>query len=147
MRIELIKILLSFVTTVLRWLLPVIHDGAITFTDENCVPFNGMIDPGETVSMGFELQNVGTADTTNLVATLLETGGITSPSGPQSYGALIAGGPADSREFTFTPNGVCGENLVATFSLKMAQRTSALCLSIFPQAFLVPSLHSAIRQR
>ena len=97
---------------------PVILDGATTITDENCVPFNGMIDPGETVSMGFELQNVGTADTTNLVATLLETGGITSPSGPQSYGALIAGGPADSREFTFTSNGVCGENLVATFSLQ-----------------------------
>ena len=97
---------------------PVINDGATIFTNENCLPPNGMIDPGETVSIEFALQNLGTADTSNLIATLQEAGGVTSPSAPQSYGILIAGGPAVSREFTFTSDGLCGTDIVATFALE-----------------------------
>ena len=77
---------------------------APTLVGENCAPANNAIDPNETVSVNFSLRNVsaGNASTTNLVATLLQTGGITVPGGAQTYGALSPGGAAVSRTFTFT---------------------------------------------
>jgi hypothetical protein len=60
----------------------------------------------------------GTANTTNLVATLQATGGVTSPSGPQNYGGLVANGAAVSRPFTFTAGTSCGGTLTATFQLQ-----------------------------
>lgn len=83
-------------------------------TAENGVQ-NGAIDPGETVTMLFALRNASGVDTTNLVATLLETNGIVAPSGGQSYGALIDGGTSVSRPFTFTANGTNGGTVFATF--------------------------------
>ncbi len=85
---------------------------------EGCGIGNGAIDPGETVTVGFSLANTGTGDTADLVATLLPLGGVTSPSGPQSYGLLAGGGPAASRAFTFTASGACGGALVATLQLE-----------------------------
>ena len=63
-------------------LAPVIVSNSFTLVAEICT--NGVVDPGETVTVNFGLTNTGTADTTNLVATLLATGGIVSPSGPQT---------------------------------------------------------------
>lgn len=85
---------------------------------ENCLPTNGAIDPGETVTVNFQLQNVGTAATTNLVVTLLPTGGVTSPSVPQTYGAIALGGATATRPFTFTANGSCGGNITASLQLQ-----------------------------
>lgn len=79
---------------------------------------NGVIDPGETVSLLFALRNSAGARSTNLVATLLATNGVTSPSGPQLYGALDVDGPSVSRPFTFTANGTNGGTLRATFRLQ-----------------------------
>lgn len=87
-------------------------------TAEGCSPANGAVDPNEMVSVDFALRNIGTGNTTNLVATLLSGGGVTAPSGPQSYGALIAGGPAVSRSFTFTANSLCGGTVTATLQLQ-----------------------------
>jgi photosystem II stability/assembly factor-like uncharacterized protein/subtilisin-like proprotein convertase family protein len=87
-------------------------------TTENCAPANNAVDPGETVTVNFSLQNLGAVNTTNLVATLQPTGGVTSPSGPQTYGALTAGGPAVSRAFTFTASGVCNGALTASLNLQ-----------------------------
>ena len=55
---------------------------------ESFTPTNGFIDPGETVTVDFRLQNIGNLNTTNLVATLLGTGGVVLTNGPQaqSYG-------------------------------------------------------------
>ena len=89
-----------------------------TLVTEGCYPTNGVIDPGETVTVNFALKNVGTANTTNLVATLLAANGVTSPSAPQTYGALAAGGAAVSRPFTFTASGSCGGTIAATFQLQ-----------------------------
>ena len=69
---------------------------------------HGVINPGAAVTVGFALKNVGTSATTNLVATLQPTGGVSTPSGPQSYGALSAGGPATSKPFSFVASGSCG---------------------------------------
>jgi len=87
---------------------------------ESCTPANGAIDPGETVTVSLCVQNVGTQDTTNLVGTLQATGGVTVPSGPQSYGAVVAGGAAVCRDFTFTADDMlaCGGMLTASLQLQ-----------------------------
>ena len=94
----------------------VISGAALTL--ESCLPANGYIDPGETVTVNFTLQNNGNLPTTNLVATLQATGGVTSPSGPQTYGALAEGGGSATMPFSFTASGACGETLQATLQLQ-----------------------------
>jgi subtilisin-like proprotein convertase family protein len=90
-----------------------------TIAAESCSVVNSAPDPGETVTMNFPLLNTGTGPTSNLVATLLPTGGVTNPSAPQNYGALspVSASPV-SRPFTFTATGSCGGTLVATFQLQ-----------------------------
>jgi uncharacterized repeat protein (TIGR01451 family) len=83
---------------------------------EHCV--NGGIDPAEPVTVNFSIKNNGTANTTNLVATLRAIGGVTVPGAPQNYGVLVAGGASVSRPFTFTPIGVCGGTFTASFQLQ-----------------------------
>lgn len=87
-------------------------------TAEGCGTGNGAIDPGEAVTVSLPVRNVGTANTTNLVATLLPGGGVTSPGAAQSYGVVIAGGPSVARPFTFTASGSCGGTLTATLQLQ-----------------------------
>jgi hypothetical protein len=97
---------------------PVITAAGSALTSENCLPTNGVIDPGETVTVNLTLQNIGVANTTNLVATLLPTGGVTSPSGPMRYGVLPSDGVPVSEPFTFTAEGNCGGTLTATLQLQ-----------------------------
>jgi subtilisin-like proprotein convertase family protein len=92
--------------------------GPAILTAESCVPGNDAPDPNETVTMSFPLTNIGTDSTTNLVATLLPGGGVNSPSGPQTYGALDPGDPAVSRPFTFMGSGACGSQISATLQLQ-----------------------------
>ena len=99
-------------------LTPVVIAGPSTVTSESCTPANGVVDPGETVTVNLALQNFGSANTSNLVATLLATGGVTSPSGPQTYGVLVTGAAPVSEPFTFTAGGVCGGNILATLQLQ-----------------------------
>jgi hypothetical protein len=99
---------------------PLVEGAGGTLTGENCLPGNGVPDPGETVTVSLCLQNVGGGDPADLVATLQATGGVTSPSEPQGYGALPAGGAAVCRDFTFTvdPNAACGDTITATLDLE-----------------------------
>ena len=92
--------------------------GAATITGESCAPGNGVADPGETVTVDFTLSNIGTAATSNLVATLQSTGGVTSPSAAQNYGALASGGGSATRSFTFTASGTCGGLVTASLQLQ-----------------------------
>ena len=85
---------------------------------ESCLANNGAIDPGETVTVNLGLKNFGTANTTNLVATLQTSGGITAPGSPQNYGVLVAGGTAVAMPFAFTASGVCGDTITATLHLQ-----------------------------
>ena len=52
------------------------NSGGIPVAAESCPPGNGAVDPGETVTVNFGLANGGSASTTNLVATLQESGGV-----------------------------------------------------------------------
>jgi uncharacterized delta-60 repeat protein/uncharacterized repeat protein (TIGR01451 family) len=93
-------------------------------------PVNGVIDPGETVTLLFGLRNANGTNTANLVATLLATNGIASPSGSQTYGVLTAQGPSASRPFTFTANGTNGQTITAILQLR--DGNSVLSSAVFP---------------
>jgi hypothetical protein len=97
---------------------PVVVSAGATLSSENCLPTNGLIDPGETVTVQFALQNIGTVNTTNLIATLQSSGGIESPGAPAVYGALPAGGAPVSEPLTFTADGSCGGTITATLELQ-----------------------------
>ena len=100
--------------------IPSIQTAGSAVTGESCAPADNALTPGEAVTMNFGMKNTGTGDTSNLVATLLASGGVTLPSGPQSYGALVAGGPTVNRPFNFTvdPSIACGGVVTATFQLQ-----------------------------
>jgi len=97
---------------------PLVTIDSFAVTAEGCAPGNGAIDPGETVTVSVGLRNVGSANTTNLVATLLSGGGVTVPSSAQAYGALIAGGGVVMHSYTFTATGACAGALSATLQLQ-----------------------------
>ena len=97
---------------------PVVVLDSTVLIAESFTPTNNAVDPGETVTMLFGLKNAGSANTTSLVATLLPTNGVGSPSGPQTYGVLVAGGAAVSQPFTFTASGTCGGTITPTLQLQ-----------------------------
>ena len=97
---------------------PFITNAGTSLFAEGCSPPNGVIDPGETVTVNFSLKNLGAVSTTNLVATLQADSGVLAPSGPQTYGALPGNSPAYTHDFTFTANGACGATLIATLQLQ-----------------------------
>ena len=89
-----------------------------TLAAESCLPTNGAIDPGETVTLNLALTNLSVVSTTNLVATLQADSAVLLPTGPQPYGALVAGRAAVSRPFTFTASGSCGQSIALTWQLQ-----------------------------
>lgn len=95
----------------------IVADGA-TLLVEGCFPTNGLIDPGETVTVDFSVRSTSGPNTSNLVATLETHGGVTFPGTPQSYGVLTAGGAAVARGFAFTPTGTCGGTVTARLALQ-----------------------------
>lgn len=111
---------------------PVIVTNGSTLASEGCTPTNGVIDPGEVVTVNFSLKNIGSGDTGNLVATLLATNGVTLPSGPQTYGVVAAGGGVGTQPFTFTASGTCGGNIAATLQLQDGLANLGSITYIFP---------------
>ena len=83
-------------------------------------PVNGAIDPGETVTLLLALRNSGGANTTNLMATLQATNGVTAPSPASavSYGVLVTDGPSVSRRFAFKAQGTNGSVINAVLQLQ-----------------------------
>ena len=80
-------------------------------------PYNGSLVPGQIVTVSLPLANIGTADTSNLMATLLPANGVVSPNGPFSYGVVAHGGPAVANSYTFTVSGANGGIVTATLQL------------------------------
>jgi len=106
----------TYVATVLSPAPMIISAGAVLTHESG--PVNALINPGETVTFSFSLANVGSLDTYNLKATLLASGEVTSPSGPQYYGALVHNGPSIAQSFTFTAASVLNAPVVATLQLQ-----------------------------
>lgn len=86
-------------------------------TAESCSPANSAPDPNETVTFNLTVLNNGGSATTNLVGTLQATGGVTSPSGPQTYGAVAAGASA-TKAFTYTVNAACASTITMSLQLQ-----------------------------
>jgi hypothetical protein len=97
---------------------PLVVSAGSTLVAESCVPANGVIDPGETVTVNFSLQNISPVSTTNLVVTLLASTDIQSPTGPQTFGALNSGNGIVTKPFNFIAGGSCGQTIVATLQLQ-----------------------------
>ena len=86
---------------------------------ESCLPPNGAVDPGETVTLSLPILNTGGGATSNLVATLQSSGGVTPVGNPaQNYGAIAAVNGTASRSFQFVASGVCGGTITATLQLQ-----------------------------
>jgi hypothetical protein len=81
---------------------------------------NGGIESGETVVINFEVRNVGALPTTNLVGTLLATGGVTPLSPARTFGSGVVepNGAAVGAAFTFAASGTPGSLLTATIQLQ-----------------------------
>ena len=71
--------------------------GAAVDHGREFVPPNNAPDPGETVTANFPLLNIGDGNTTNLVATLQNSGGVTPVTTSQNYGVVVAAGPTVSQ--------------------------------------------------
>jgi subtilisin-like proprotein convertase family protein len=96
----------------------IVSGGAAVITAESYFPANNAPDPGETLAINVPLINSGDGNTTNLVATLQNSGGVTPVTTSQNYGVVVAAGSPVSRSFTFTANGSCGGNITATLHLQ-----------------------------
>ncbi len=97
--------------------LTLVANGATIVTGSCGTPATAAIDPGEVVTVNFGVLNSGGINSGNLTATLQATGGVSSPSAPQNYGVLTAGGGSATRAFTFIASSLCGNTLTATLNL------------------------------
>jgi len=95
---------------------PIVSFVSANVTAESFTPANTSPDPGETVTISVTLRNIGAAPGA-ITARLLPGGGVSTPSGPQSYGTLAASGGQAARDFTFTANGPAGGILDARFAI------------------------------
>ena len=97
--------------------LPVTRNAGATIVAEGCAPGNGVVDPSEDITISLGVTNIGPGPTDNLVVTLLPTGGVTFPTGPESYG-VVASGATAFRNFSFSNNGSCGDTITLTFHMQ-----------------------------
>jgi uncharacterized repeat protein (TIGR01451 family) len=111
-----------------------------TLQAESATPANGVIDPGETVTVGFTLQNQGALDTSNLVATLQANAGVLAPGSPQTYGVVAGYGGVATKPFTFTTAGPCGSNIVAVLQLQDGTNNLGTVSFLLPLGQLSPLL-------
>jgi len=97
---------------------PVIIAAGSHLVSESVLPPNGGLDPGETVTVEFLLQNVGTATASNLVGTLVASDNVNPLSGPQNYGFVPADGSTVRQPFEFQVNGTNGETITVALHLQ-----------------------------
>jgi uncharacterized repeat protein (TIGR01451 family) len=92
---------------------------------------NGTVGPSGRYTVQFFLQNIGTISTTNLVATLLNSNGITLATGPQTYGTLNPGTAPTSGQFSFTANGTNGGTINAILQLQDGTHNLGTVTNVF----------------
>jgi uncharacterized repeat protein (TIGR01451 family) len=112
----------SFVITNVAWPAPILVNAGAELLWEELSPPDGVVDPGEQVTVALKLENRGQIPTTtNLWATLLATDDVTLPGPSQRCGALSPFGPAAALAFTFTatqfPTNPFPTNIVAVLQL------------------------------
>jgi uncharacterized delta-60 repeat protein/uncharacterized repeat protein (TIGR01451 family) len=88
------------------------------FVTGSILPGTGVIYSNDVVTILFGLRDIAGGNTVNLVATLMETNGITNVVSTGKYGVLVQNGPTKSEPFTFTAVGTNGQNITATLALQ-----------------------------
>ena len=81
---------------------------------------NGVLDPGESVTVALGIRNTNVCTTPGLTGTLQAIGGVTAPTpAAQNYGVVCGGDPTVFRQFTFTvdPSLPCGAPVTASLTL------------------------------
>jgi uncharacterized repeat protein (TIGR01451 family) len=96
---------------------PIIVAAGAALVFESFLPPNGVIDPGEQVTVALTLANAGQLDTLNLVATLQEGSGVTLPGPAATYGHLVAGSAPVTQEFSFTASPAAAGSITANLQL------------------------------
>lgn len=96
---------------------PVLAVENYSLLSENGEPANGLIDPGETVTVLVGLKNLGSADAMNVNALLMAGKGVQLPGGSGQYGEVKTGGAVATQAFTFTAGAACGDLLLPTFRI------------------------------
>lgn len=80
---------------------------------------NGIIGSNDMVQVLFALRDAAAGNVNNLVATLLATNGVISPTpASQTYGPLTYHGHSVSMPFTFTARGTNNQQIAPTFNLQ-----------------------------
>lgn len=92
----------------------IVPAGSALITETNS---NGVIDPGELVTLLFAFRNSAGTNALNVTATLLATNGVMPTTTSQNYGPLPVNGPGVSRPFTFRATATNGQSISATFRL------------------------------
>ncbi len=105
-------------------------------TWEGCTPTNGVIDPGETVTMNYALRNAGVKNATNLVVTLVTNSEVSNVSAPWIYGFLMTNGPSVTGSFSFTAGGTCGGYITNDFTLRDGTNDLGKLSAIFRLGYL-----------
>ena len=97
----------------------VIPAGSQLLTNSSLADMNNtVIGSNDTVQVMFAFRDSAGLNVTNLVAYLLATNGVVSPSpASQAYGPLTVYGHSVSRPFAFTAQGTNGLNITPTFQL------------------------------
>ncbi|HQX82546.1 MAG TPA: M36 family metallopeptidase, partial [Vicinamibacterales bacterium] len=94
--------------------LPGLVSGSSSLTAES-IP-NSRIDPTEVVSVSLCIVNNGPSTSGSVTGTLAASGGVSSPSGAQSYGTIGAGA-SECRTYSFTVSAACSATLTATLGI------------------------------
>jgi uncharacterized repeat protein (TIGR01451 family) len=123
----------SQVTSVLARSPNVVAAGAAVVSEDGLK--NGAVDAGETLTVNLQLANNGSADTANLVATLVPSAGV-APVGAaaQSYGVLVNDGTAAAKAFTFKASETGSGSVTATLQLQDGARNLGTVSFVFSLA-------------
>jgi hypothetical protein len=107
----------------------VLQGTSVTVTAESLAPANNSPDPGETVTVDLAIQEVGTANSGIVTATLQNSGGIVPVTATaQNYGTMDLGSAAVSRSFQFSVPAAtaCGGSITLTFAIKDGENPPTL---------------------
>lgn len=100
--------------------IPVLRSVAAAVSNESCLA-NAAPDPGERVTVSIPLHNGGALATQELVAELLETSAVRSPSASASYGVVPVGATMTGLfSFTVSSTVACGDPITLTIRLRDA---------------------------
>ncbi len=80
---------------------------------------NGRLDPGEMVTLSLCMTNNALVTSGSVTGTLMPTGGVQAPSGPQVYGTVAPAGNV-CRTYSLTVGAACGATLTATLQAQEA---------------------------